>query len=82
MGEDLNKYQHKSGFYKLSDESMQKIDTKRKEFGLESIENFRRKIIFSDKDKRFYFKYYGSKTGFTMPILEDYEYSAKNLVEY
>lgn len=82
MGEDLNKYQHKAGFFKLSDETRLKYDFKRKEFGLESIENFRRKIIFSDKDKRFYYKYYGGKSGFTTASIEDYEYAVKNMVDF
>lgn len=82
MGEDLNKYQHKAGFVQLPDETSLKYDLKRKEFGLESIENFRQKIIFSDKDKRFYFKYYGGKSGVTWSGYEDYEYAVKNMVEF
>ncbi|HCT71232.1 MAG TPA: hypothetical protein DF409_09610 [Bacteroidales bacterium] len=82
MGEDLNKYQHKAGFVQLPDETRQKYNSRRKEFGLESIENFRRKIIFSYKDNRFFFKYHGGKSGFTWSGYEDYEYAVKNMVEF
>jgi hypothetical protein len=80
--EDLMLYRHKTGFEYMSEEYKLKIEQNRKEFGLEPIDEFRRKIIFSENDKRFHFQYHGGRSGFAYPGIEDYEYAVKNIVEF
>jgi hypothetical protein len=80
--EDLKLYRHKTGFFRLQDDKKEEINQKRRTFGLEPIDDLRRKVMFSERDKRFYFNFYGGKSGFTTASLEDYEYAVKNIVEF
>ncbi len=80
--EDLMLYRHKTGFFRLKEDKKEVINQKRRTFGLEPIDDLRRKVMFSERDKRFCFHFNGGKTGFTTANIEDYEYAAKNIVEF
>ncbi len=80
--EDLKLYRHKTGFFRMQDDKKEEINQKRRTFGLEPIDDLRRKVMFSERDKRFCFNFKGGKTGFTTANIEDYEYAVKNIVEF
>lgn len=80
--EDLKQYRHKTGFFRLQDDKKEEINQKRRTFGLEPIDDLRRKVMFSERDKRFCFNFNGGETGFTTASIEDYEYAVKNIVEF
>lgn len=80
--EDLMLYRHKTGFFRLQDDKKEAINQKRRTFGLEPIDDLRRKVMFSERDKRFCYNFNGGKTGFTTASIEDYEYAVKNIAEF
>jgi len=82
QNDNLLYYQHKTGFLKLSENRMKEIDIKRKQTGLESLSEFRRKIIYSMKDKRFIFQYYGGKSLWTYPYKADYKFNDNKLISF
>lgn len=77
---DLNAFSHKTGFFKLDDEEMAIINEERKLFGLESITDFRRKVLYGLKDKRFMLEFTAGKEFYAFNTLSDYVYACKNLV--
>ncbi len=80
--DDLIQYRHKTGFFHLQDDKKKEINQKRRAFGLEPIEDLQRKVMFSQRDKRFCLNFYGGKSVFTTASIEDYEYAVKSIVEF
>lgn len=79
---NLLSYQHKTGFLKYTDEKLKEIDIHRQKAGLESMSEFRKKIIYSMKDKRFLFQFNGGKSLWTYPYKADYDYNDKVLIPF
>ncbi|MDD2529181.1 MAG: hypothetical protein PHT26_14180 [Lentimicrobiaceae bacterium] len=79
--ENYRSFQHKTGFLNIPDEKLAVINQERKAFGLESIGDLRRKVLYSQKDKRFYFQFSGGIQFLTMPNKEDYNHLSKNLID-
>ncbi|MFA6950210.1 MAG: hypothetical protein WCQ70_05950 [Lentimicrobiaceae bacterium] len=80
--DNLLSFQHKTGFIKLSENKMKEVDINRKKSGLESLDEFRRKIIFSLKDKRFLIQCYGGNSTWTYPVKADYDFNDNILISY
>jgi hypothetical protein len=79
---NLDSFIYKTGFFHISDKSMKEINDKRFEFGLESITEMQRKLLFNKKDNRFHFSSYGGNSIFTVESKSEYEDRIKNLVSY
>lgn len=82
QNDKLESFQHKTGFLKLSESKKREVDIKRKESGLESLDEFRSKIIYSLKDKRFLFQCYGGNSTWTYPVKADYDFNDNILMSY
>lgn len=80
--DSLTNYRHKIGFYDIESEKKLTLDIRRKAFGLSSIDDYRRKVLFGLRDKLFMFIYKGGKTTLTVSDIEQYEYMTKNLKEF
>lgn len=78
--EDLTPFLYKTGFYKISNEIKMNIDQERRLFGLEPIDDFRRKALFGQKDKRFLFPGYGGQSTFTFRKKNDFEKNRKLII--
>ncbi|KAF0201371.1 MAG: hypothetical protein FD170_2688 [Bacteroidetes bacterium] len=79
--DNYRSFPHKTGFVKIPDDKMAEINQERKTFGLESIGDLRRKVLYSQKDNRFHFKFMGGVQFFTISNIEDYNHLSKNLIE-
>ena len=69
----IDSFEHKSGFYPISIISKKIIDKNRNEFGLESIDELQRKLLFMQSDKRFNISSFGSNSIFALESRSDYE---------
>lgn len=74
--DNLMSFLHKTGYEKMTDE--QKTDQNRSDAGLESVGNYRKKMLFSIHDKRFIFKTFGNAV-FVYSNKADYNYHANNI---
>lgn len=79
--DSIMSFQHKTGFSYIPEERMTQFNKERQVFGLESIYDMRRKVLYSLKDKRFIFNKKGTIQTFTITNLKDYTHFGKNLVE-
>jgi len=79
--ENYRSFQHKTGFVYIPDEKMSVYNQERKAFGLESIGDLRQKVLFSQKDKRFYFQFWGGIQFLTISNIKDYNHLSNNLID-
>jgi hypothetical protein len=75
-------FKHEKGFIRFSENKTKDVDMKRKVAGIETLEEFRRKLMYSLKDKRFIFHYYGGKSIWTYPVKADYDFNSNILITY
>jgi len=78
--DNIDDYPHKSGFIKLNETTRKNIDSKRFDFGLESIEDFQRKVFYNLTDKRFIFSSYSSHSIFPIEDKSSYEIKINKIV--
>lgn len=72
-GKNLDSFKSQTGFIEFSDDRLRIINQKREEFGLESIDHFRRKLIYFTKDQRFKLSPIGVSSTYCFTYDEDYE---------
>jgi hypothetical protein len=79
--QNIENFTHVIGFLKLSDESLKMYNSNRELFGLESIEDFRNKLLYFSKDKRFSIAVRGWFSTYQFSSLEDYNYASGKIDE-
>ncbi|WP_137760859.1 hypothetical protein [Pontibacter sp. SGAir0037] len=65
---------------KISEEEEEKVNTIRAEIGLESLRDYKRKVLYSLNDKRFKLNYTWSVTNYNVPSKEAAEVLTENLI--
>lgn len=79
--DSLKSFLHKTGFLKIQEEEMAKINQEREIFGLEPINELRRKALFASKNKNFILQHLGSVLSLVAGNMKDYNYAISNLTE-